>query len=176
MEKQTVAFVIPGTGIDPRTILDYDEQTGEFTWKVSSTRVNAGDKAGTVDARGYVRIRIGSRKYAAHRLAWLMATGRDPGEKTIDHINGNKGDNRIVNLRLATNAENMRNRGAHKTKRDLPKGVFWNKAKARFHAAIRVDGKLNHLGYFDTEDKAQDAYAKAAKTMHGEFMNLGRKA
>lgn len=164
------------TTIDLNEILAYDPATGIFTWRINSTRVKAGDKAGTVDRRGYVRIRIGDRKYAAHRLAWLLATGESPGEMTIDHINGNKSDNRIANLRLATNAENQRNKGGHRTKADLPKGVFWNKGKGRFHASIRLDTKLKHLGYFDTAEEAEAAYAKAAKEMHGEFMNLGEKA
>ena len=175
-QSPTVAFVIPGTNIDPRTVLKYDPETGHFAWIVNSTRIKVGDKAGTVDSRGYIRIRIGSRKYAAHRLAWTIATGKSPGEKTIDHINGDKSDNRIANLRLATNAENQRNKGAYRCKAALPKGVFWNKDKGRFHAAIRVDRKLNHLGYFDTQEQAELAYAEAAKKLHGQFMNLGVKA
>lgn len=171
-----VSFVVPGTNIDPRTILRYDPATGRFTWIVNSTRIKVGDQAGSTDNKGYVRIRIGSRKHAAHRLAWIMATGEDPGDKTIDHINGDKSDNRILNLRLATNAENQRNKGAYRCKTSLPKGVFWNKGKGRFHAAIRTDGKLKHLGYFDAPEQAEKAYAEAAKKLHGEFMNLGVKA
>ena len=175
MEKNTgrlSMLVLP----DISNRLDYDPDTGVFRWAINSTRVKAGDVAGTPDQRGYIRIRIGAKKYAAHRLAWLFMTGDDPGALTIDHINGDKADNRIDNLRLATNAENQRNKGRYASKTSGFKGVYWNATKGRFFAAIRVNRKLNHLGYFDSEGEARHAYAKAAERLHGEFANLGGEA
>jgi hypothetical protein len=156
--------------------LTYDPASGLFCWRVSSTRVKAGDIAGTPDWKGYIRIRIGATKYQAHRLAWLFMTGDDPGALTIDHINGDKGDNRFDNLRLATNSENQRNKGRYACKSSGFKGVYWHKTKGRFYAAIRADGRLHHLGYFDSEDDARKAYAVAAERLHGEFKNLGGEA
>lgn len=171
--NKSVSFIIPGQPVDIQSILDYSPETGEFKWKVNSTRIKAGDFAGTTDRRGYVRIRIGRKKYAAHRLAWLISTGEDPAHMTIDHINGNKSDNRISNLRLATNAENQRNKGRYATNKTGIKGVFLDAKKGRYSASIRVNGKLKHLGYFDDPNVAAQAYAVAADKWHGEFQNLG---
>lgn len=168
-----ISFVIPGTPVGKGFDLSYNPETGVFVWARNSTRVKIGDIAGTPDRKGYIRIRVGSKKYAAHRLAWIAAKGSDPGEYQIDHINGVKSDNRIENLRLATNTENQRNKGRYACKKSGSKGVYWNKSNSSFHAAIRVDGRLKHLGYFATADEARKAYAIAAERFHGEFKNLG---
>ena len=93
-----------------RSLLSYDPETGEFRWRISRGRVSVGDIAGSHPNRvGYLRIMLGDVEYRAHRLAWLYIYGKWP-ELVIDHIDRNKTNNRIANLRDVSHAENMRNR------------------------------------------------------------------
>lgn len=150
-------------------LLDYNPVTGEFIWKQNRGRMaKAGDKAGTIYS-GYLRIRVGSSQYFAHRLAWLIWHGKDPGEYCIDHINGNKLDNRICNLRLCTHAENMRNRKINTNSSSGLKGVSFDKSKNRWRAVIKFQNKSITIGRFDTPELAHLAYCKAAAELHGEF-------
>lgn len=85
----------------------------------------------------------------------------------VDHINGDKLDNRIENLRLATNTENQHNRKATKGKNF--KGVNFDKVRNKWKAEIRVDNISYHIGRFDTEEEAHEAYCTVAKDIHGSF-------
>jgi len=90
--------------------LNYDPQTGIFTWKVKlSDKINIGQKTGCKNNRGYLLIKINKKLYRAHRLAWLYVYGYFP-KFTIDHINRIKTDNRIENLRDVTIQENLKNK------------------------------------------------------------------
>ena len=149
--------------------LNYDSQTGLFTWRKSSGSKKAGSEAGGIDAFGYRRIRIGTVKYQAQRLAWLLATGEDPADFHVDHIDSNPANNAIANLRLATNAENACNRGAPANNTSGYKGVTWKKSKNRWNAQIMVDRKKKNLGYFNTAEEAHAAYCNAAEQLHGNF-------
>jgi hypothetical protein len=92
-------------------LLDYDKDSGNFTWIKSPRRgVAPGSIAGTPTTKGYRHIMIDRRRYFAHRLAWLYVYGEDPGDLQLDHINRVRSDNRIDNLRLATQSENGLNR------------------------------------------------------------------
>ena len=146
-------------------------EDGELVRKVSTARrVKIGDIAGTIHhATGYRRIRVNGKQYRAHRLIWFMVHGKFP-VNMLDHINGNKLDNRISNLREATHQENMQN----KTKARLDNksgflGVSLN--KGRFRANIKLNGKLKYLGLFDTPKEAHEAYLKA-KREHHEFCTI----
>jgi len=111
---------------------------------------------------------VDSQFYYGHRLAWWLHYGKWPtGE--IDHINGNKSDNRIVNLRLATRGQNVDNRKKHRTG---PKGAFRFKRGPKWTAQIRHDGVKYHLGVFDDERIAHEAYCEAARRLKGEFARL----
>lgn len=113
--------------------------------------------------------RIGNTSpYAAHRLAWLIVTGRWP-EHTIDHINGDPSDNRFCNLREATAAENLRHRGIMKSNKSGVKGVHWFKQYNKWRAIIVARGKQIFLGHFDNIEDAKAAYRQAAVELHGEF-------
>jgi hypothetical protein len=157
-----------------RAILDYDPETGEFRWrwrddvrKNENTRW-AGKVAGTVTTNGYVNISIHCRQYLAHRLAWLIVNGEWPPEE-IDHIDLDKTNNRIANLRLATRQENLRNVGLRKNNFTGVSGVHWCNYARKFIAQIRIDGKKNRIGSFDT--LAEAAAARAAAEIHyfGKF-------
>jgi hypothetical protein len=147
-----------------REVLDYDADTGAFTWRAKlAQRTSIGGLAGTKRRDGYARISIDGAKHLAHRLAWLHAYGCWPSG-CIDHINGLKGDNRLSNLRDAPVAVNNQNvRAARKDSRSGVQGV--RAVGNRFEARGRVDGRRQCLGFFATEAEASAAYV-AAKRLH----------
>ena len=151
-------------------LFDYDQETGELRWKIKRTGgTNAGDEAGYISNPGYRIISLKGRLCMAHRIAWTIANGTIPLELQVDHINGNKSDNRLVNLRLCNGSENCRNRPAPNRNKSGYKGVYWWKEKAAWRADIKVEGKHHYLGTFDTPELAHMAYCKAAAELHGEF-------
>lgn len=156
---------------DLATRYRYNPEDGTFTRLVSGHGKHAGEIAGTVAANGYCFVMVKGRQYLAHRLAWLYVNGAFP-EGDIDHINGDKRDNRISNLREATRSQNMCNRRAKPNSRSGIKGVHWHPQARRWRSAIAINGKSKHLGYFDTIDEARDAYAAAAQAVHGDFARL----
>ena len=151
-----------------KELLFYNPDTGIFTWlKTSSTRVKPGMKAGSL-LRGYLRIEIGGKKYPAHRLAWFYVYETWP-DRQIDHINRKRNDNRIANLRLATNSENQQNVGLKANNKTGCVGVDWMagpKCKKRWRAGIKIDGSFKSLGYFSTFEEAVEARKKAETVFH----------
>jgi hypothetical protein len=151
-----------------KEILLYHPETGIFTWKVKkSKKTKIGSVAGTNNA-GYVHIRIDEKKHFAHRLAWFYQTG-SVAPYMIDHINGNKSDNRWTNLRRATRNENSRNRSRSKTNTSGFKGVCWDKKAGKWKAAICVNNVSYHLGYFESPREASAVYEAVAKKSFGAF-------
>lgn len=149
-----------------REILHYDPDTGVFTWRVpKGKRVKAGSVAGSMESDGYVRIKIDDRKYRSHRLAWLYVNGCWPIDQ-LDHINGSRSDNRIANLREATNSENQQNRAMPANNTSGFTGASFDRVAGRWKARIRVGGKLCHLGYFSTASEAHAAYLSAKARFH----------
>lgn len=150
-----------------REILDYNPQTGLFSWRgnIRHSRMRLGDPAGTTNRLGYVSVFIDGGHYLAHRLAWLYTTGEWPS-LFIDHIDGNPSNNALNNLREATQAQNCQNaRG--KNARAGVKGAY--RKRNKWTSTIRVAGVNIHLGCFDTAEDASSAYAAAAKKYFGEF-------
>ena len=144
-----------------RKCLDYDPGTGIFRWKINSAnQVKSGMVAGYVGSYGYINIRIKGRSYKAHRLAWLWVHGRFPANE-IDHINHDRADNRIANLRLATRLDNTRNNSRHRHNTSGVNGVHFNKKSGKWVAYISVRKKKRHLGRFCTLDEAAAARAEA---------------
>ena len=147
-----------------KSLLHYDPDTGVFTWKVSpSSRVRPGDRAGSKNGRGYIRIMIDTKHYMTHRLAWLYVYGVWPVDK-IDHINGDSLDNRICNLREATQAENMQNITVSASNTTGYLGV--SPVMSKYRAQIRVNCTALYLGLFDTPEQAHQAYLAAKAKFH----------
>ena len=144
----------------------------EHGWKIANGQ-NAGKSAGCEKNNGfggrYFQIRVNGVVYYTHRIVYFLAFGVDPGKMYIDHIDGNGQNNDPANLRLATNSENQRNRGATKINACGFKGVYFDKQNEGWRALIRLHGKKRHIGYFATPEEAHDAYVRAADKLHGEF-------
>jgi len=159
-----------------RKLLNYDLETGVFTWNhrvdaIPAWNISwAGSVAGVINGRGYRVITIQYKLFRAHRLAWVYVYGNTLDQNTeIDHINGDRGDNRISNLRLSTKSQNQAN-SKKKGQNGLPKGVQMN--KSRFMSRIMVNRKLIYLGTFDTPEEASFFYNYAAQYYHGEFARV----
>lgn len=153
-------------------ILHYSIITGQFYRLVStSNRVKIGDLAGTLNDHGYRQIEINGKFYKSHRLAWFYCTNEWP-ENDIDHKNGIRDANYWLNLRKATRSENNYNTGVPKTNTSGFKGVSLYKPTQKWRARIKVEGKHNHLGYYETPELAYEARIIAEKNLHGEFARL----
>ena len=159
-----------------RSLLHYDPETGIFRWAQAPRRgVSIGSVAGSPDNNGYINIAYRGAKYKAHRLAWLCVNGKLP-DSTIDHIDRDPSNNRISNLRLATQAQNNVNRQVDNS--FGLRGVAYQKhgkRKKRYVAQISYKcqwtGQHVHkgLGYFMTAEEAHEVYDLAAQMVHGEF-------
>jgi hypothetical protein len=149
-------------------LIAYDKETGIFTWKVHRPGTFAGSVAGTKHNLGYIRISVNCKLYLAHRLAYLLMTGRWPNEQ-IDHINGIRDDNRWINLREATQSQNQHNREMCKNNTSGYKGVYWNKKSKKWLVNIWLNRKRVHVGYFDSREDAAKARMDSAKKLHKNF-------
>ncbi len=150
------------TADELRSILHYDPETGIFTRIRSPHQHRIGKVVGTPDKDGYLQASVKSKLYSLHRLAWLYIYGTRP-KNQIDHINRNRTDNRISNLRDVTNQQNMCNAGTYNTNTSGRAGVYWDKRDSRWRACIVNKGKYLSLGYFKTFDEAVAARAAAEK-------------
>jgi len=132
--------------------------------RVSSrwNKLRSGKRAGHMNSNGYVVMCIEGKTIQGHRIAWALHYGEWPSDE-IDHINGNKSDNRISNLRVVSPRENSQNRKRPKTNSSGSIGVHYHKRSMSWHARIMVDGKRHHLGSFNTSGEASEAYDRAAK-------------
>ncbi len=148
-----------------KELFHYDADTGLFT-RFPAKNIRRGQNCvGTIN-RGYLRIKIDYKLYSAHRLAWLYVHGEWPNDQ-IDHINGDMADNRISNLRAATNSQNKQNaRKARSDSRSGLIGAMWDSQKNKWRAEILVDGKRKHLGYFEQAEQAHAVYIEAKRTLH----------
>ena len=130
-----------------KELLHYDPETGVFTWKVqTSNRVHVGDAAGATEPNGYRRIRVDSGNYRAHRLAWLYVHGKFP-EGKLDHHDRDKRNNRISNLRPATDSQNGLNKGLQTNNTSGYVGVSWDKQRQKWAAFLTLAKKV-YLGRF----------------------------
>lgn len=150
-----------------RSDLSYDPRTGAFRWRSPRPKITVGALAGTQQS-GYWMIHLRGVDYHAHRLAWLYVYGRWP-EGDVDHINLDRFDNRIHNLREATRSQNCANTGIPSHNTSGFKGVSRIKRNGKWGARISCDGTPYHLGTFQTAGEAAAAYDRAAILLFGSF-------
>tara|TARA_R100000329_G_scaffold107285_1_gene88046 strand:- start:86 stop:643 length:558 start_codon:yes stop_codon:yes gene_type:complete len=157
----------------------YDPSSGLITRAIdmANGKYKKGDIAGGPHGKPgeqYWRVWVNGQEIRGNRLAWLLHHGKDPGpEFVVDHINGNRLDNSIKNLRLATIAENNRNRRIGENNTSGFKGVYMTRLENKpYCARINVNGIDKYLGAFKTKEEAALAYAEASNQYHGEFRRV----
>jgi len=155
-----------------KSVLDYNPQTGVFTWKVGrGGKGKKGSTAGSADTYGHRQIKVGGRAYSAHRLAWLYYYNEWP-KGPLDHKDRDPANNAISNLRECTPSENAHNstrsRGSSKYQ-----GVCWCKRENKWVARIGVNNKRVYLGVFDDELTAANAYREAKAKYHTSYWKEG---
>lgn len=173
--------------------LSYDAETGALTWNKRAdkwfrsgrygqaseanrwNKIYAGNPAFTsINDGGYLNGRVFNFGFRAHRVAWAIFYGKWPDDQ-IDHINGDRRDNRIANLREVTNAVNGRNQKLRSTNKTGAIGVHWSKVRKKWHARIMLNGKRTDLGCYDTFEEAVKVREEASRRL--DFHpNHGREA
>ena len=154
-----------------RALFTYVPTTGEFFNRLTTgTKAKQGELAGYITDNNYVEVTILSRKYKAHRLAWLYTYGTFPAA-LLDHIDGDRLNNALYNLREATATQNLYNTPIRSDNTSRYKVVALDRRWNKFRAYINIEGKQQSLGYYDTAEEAGSAYVSAAKELHGEYFN-----
>jgi len=156
-----------------REHLRYDEATGKFFWIKVPKRINnkrlcfPGKEAGSLHHSGYTKIILMGQFVLAHRLAWALFFGDIPNE--IDHVNGDRNDNRLCNLRAATRSQNMHNVKTKRTSSSGVKNVQWDESSSKWRVRVRVNGVRHHVGRFSGIEQAKFAAKKFMDEWHKEF-------
>lgn len=159
---------------DVRAAFDYDAAAGQLIWRdadhlsPSDRSRLVGKPAGSLNADGYVSIKFRGRLYRAHRLVWVHTTGAWPAGE-IDHVDGDKSNNRFANLRIASRSENMRNVSAYASSKSGLKGTSFDRVSGKWRAQIMLNRRGKFLGRFATAEEAHAAYRAAAEQIHGAF-------
>jgi len=153
---------------DVKDTFEYDPDTGVCTWKIYRLKAAPGEP---IDERyvykdGYIVISLKNKAHMLHRLIWLWMTGDWP-KNQIDHLNGDKLDNRWENLKDVTQHQNLCNKGAYKKESPEPTGVR-KEGKNTWSAILTVQGTQMNLGRFDDPEKAHNAYLQAKLLFHGQ--------
>lgn len=155
-----------------KRLFHYDPETGSLTWKIRRQRMRVGDEAGFVQSSGYRRVKVNASNFKGHRICYAIFHGVDPYPMEVDHINHNRSDNRIQNLRLVSHRENGKNQKKHAHNTSGYAGVSWRKQNKKWHARITVNGKKKHLGYFTNKSDAIAA-RRAAEEKYNFHENHG---
>jgi hypothetical protein len=185
MKTTNIEKLMVGKELPPAEVLEellsYDKHSGSLIWrsrkgdtqpiKTWNTRFS-GKEFGHVHRSGYRMGMINYVHYLAHRIVWKMAHGEDP--QVIDHINGDKLDNRICNLRSGTYQDNMRNQKLRKSNNSGVTGVSWHKSHKKWRACIGSHGTRVDLGCFDEFEEAVFA-RKQAEIKLNYHNNHGRR-
>lgn len=168
-----------------RECFTYNPEEGTFIWKIrprehfksedrwkTMNKRCAGKIAGGPTHHGYILIGVGRERHLAHRLAWVMSTGKWPDD-TIDHINGNPSDNRLSNLRQASFLENTHNTRIRSNNTSGAKGVYKGPVSGRWRTYINKHKKRFFFGVYENYEDAVAVVREAREKLHGEFANHG---
>lgn len=147
-----------------------DKRTGFLYWKLNvSASGRIGQRAGCLDTHdGYRKVRYGGIAYREHHIVWLLTYGSFPDD-LIDHKNRNRSDNRPSNLRLASHAENGKNKSRQRNNLSGVPGVYWSTEHRKWKVQISVNNKRKFLGLFDCLEEARVVKQKAEATYFKEF-------
>lgn len=148
-----------------KELFHYDENTGEFTRRIRVGNAKAGSVPSCKQDAGYIVVRVDDKLYAVHRLAWLYVHGVFP-VGCIDHIDGNKTNNSIKNLRDVSVSENFQNRGMRRGNKSGYAGVSWDSQTQSWAAQIMKNRKTIRLGRFKSAEDASAAYHRAKAELH----------
>ena len=157
-----------------RRLFDLNAETGEVRWTAASSQGrNTNKVAGSTAGNGYRAVKIGGTSYLMHRIVWALAYGEWPASP-IDHIDGNRANNSVCNLRLVTPSQNMQNLAV--TGRASASGLVGaiyvpgtSRRRERWESKIKVNGISKYLGSFKTPEEAQSAYLRAKAELHPFF-------
>lgn len=146
---------------------------GKLYNKVSRGSAKKDTEAGYIAEDGYRRVRADGKYYYVHRLTWHLLTNKEvPEDLFIDHVDGNRANNHIENLRLASSLENQYNKARQTGGTSIYKGVWFDAVKNCWKASIRFQDKRHYIGQFDSEIKAAVAYDELALKLQGKFAKL----
>jgi hypothetical protein len=149
-----------------KELVHYCPDTGIFTWAKTRRGCRLGDTVGCRMKHGYIGIRLDDTLYLAHRLVWLYVHGNWPADQ-IDHIDGNRANNKLANLREVTNMENAQNtRNPRPNNKSGFLGV--RKENSKWLAEIKVNYKPTRIGLFDTPEEAHQAYILTKRELHAK--------
>lgn len=158
------------TSDDVKEIFDYSD--GKLLWKSDrGFKIKSGDVAGSLDHKGYKQVKIGKYCYKLHRLIFLYHKGYLPS--IIDHINNDRTDNRIENLREASPSESSCNRGLQSNNSSGIKGVYWCNKRQKWEAYCHHKRKKKHLGRYETIEQAEQMVKNYRELIHGDYCNHG---
>jgi hypothetical protein len=157
---------------DAHKFFVYDKETGILYNKIDRGKAKSGSVAGSYGKHArYLSVMMLGKKYYVHRIAWLMSYGEFP-QLTIDHINHNRLDNRLINLRVVSSIENKRNQKQHITNSSGITGVYFETDRNKWHSQIKVIDSTKHLGRFNDLFSAVCA-RKSAEIHYGFHENHG---
>ncbi len=152
------------------SLLSYDPLTGSVRWQRKCRGADPDREAGVIGDQGYRVVYLGNRRVRAHHIAWAIQTGDwPPDEMDMDHINGDRSDNRWINLRLASRSQNNMNQKRRSDNRSGCKGVSWRADTEKWHARITVKGRVILLGNFTDKAQAIAARRAAEPIYHEQF-------
>lgn len=166
-------------------LLEYDADTGKLFWKKRDKKWFKNERIANawntqhslkecfcIKSHEYLAGTIFKKRYLTHRIIWLLIYGEYPDQ--IDHINGIKTDNRLINLRNVTKSVNMTNTKISSVNTTGTVGIYWSKSSKKWFSRIQKNKKVIHLGFFDDKEEAISV-RKAAEIKYGFHKNHGRK-
>lgn len=156
-----------------KSLLDelFEYKDGILYRKLDTRNSKAGAVVGHLKSTGYLFVYLAGKYYPCHRLIWMMHYGEFP--ELIDHIDGNRQNNRIENLRSTDRFGNAKNRKLNKNNTSGAKGVLWNKRLCKWSANVVSNNKRRFLGHFDSFQDADEIACLAREMLHGEYANHG---